>query len=257
VKGATIGYGHLISKQEWREEILSSCICEAIMPFNPPHRFFHSPVIVVRFAFAFAPARSVEAARNVEPAGYAVMAHHLGERLAQDIHRTAVHEAGHLLLYGCRGELPAELAVKVLAKIGCRDLDCGQVTHGDKAPDVQTEGNLYWYMLMLLAGSEAEYIATGERADGARDDNSAWLDVATAYLSSGFGEVFYKEPDSDIQLNHNRAVLNDLKARCVREVRELLTANRNLLDELAAAIADQKTMNRDQLAPYLTRVVAG
>jgi hypothetical protein len=133
----------------------------------------------------------------------------------------------------------------------------GQVTHGDKAPEGQTEGYLYWYMLMRLAGSEAEYIATGERADGFRDDNSAWLDVATTYLLSGFGEVFYKEPDSDMQLNHNRAVLNDLKARCVSEVRDLLTANRTLLDELAVTIADQKTMNRDQLAPYLTRVVAG
>lgn len=213
-------------------------------------------IIVVRVAFAFAPARGVAATRGVEAPGYAVVPAPRRERSAQDIHRTAVHEAGHLLLFGGRAELPADLAVKVLPQIGYMDLYRGQVTHAGNTPAERTEGYLHWHMLLHLAGSEAEYIALDERADGSCGDNSNWLNAATAYLSSGFGEVFYADPAGDAQLAHNRAVLNDLKARCVREVREFLAANRALLDELAAAIADHKTMNRDQLATYLSRVTA-
>jgi hypothetical protein len=216
---------------------------------------FVAALIVVRVAFAFAPARSVAAARGIGAIGPAVQAQPR-KRSAQDIHRTAVHEAGHLLLYSGRAELPADLSVKVLSELGDMDLYRGQVTHADNTPTVRTEGYLHWSMLMHLAGAEAEYIALGERADGSRGDNSAWLNAATVYLSSGFGEVFYAEAAGDAQLAHNRAVLNDLKARCVRQVREFLAANRVLLAELAGAIAEQKTMSRAQLAPYLARVVA-
>lgn len=217
---------------------------------------FVAATIVVCVAFALAPARRVAAARDVEAAGYVVMAAPRRERSAQDIHRTAVHEAGHLLLYGGRAELPADIAVRVLPEIGCTDQYRGQVTHADNTPAERTEGYLRWLMLMYLAGTEAEYIALDERVDGSGRDNSQWLNAATAYLSSGFGEVFYADPAGDAQLAHNRAVLNDLKGCCVRDVREFLAANRALLDELAAAIADQKTMNRDQLATYLSRVTA-
>lgn len=214
-------------------------------------------VIVLRVAFAFAPAREPATARGVEAAGlgYSALAWPRRERSAQDIHRTAVHEAGHLLLYGRCTELPADLAVKVLAELGDMDLYRGQVTHSDDIPSVLTEGYLHWSMLMYLAGAEAEYIALGDRADGSCDDNSKWLNAATAYLSSGFGDVFYANPAGDVQLAHNRAVLNDLKTECVREVRDFLTANRALLDDLAAEIADQKTLDLEQLEPYLARVV--
>jgi hypothetical protein len=76
-----------------------------------------------------------------------------------------------------------------------------------------------------------------------------------AFLSAGFGEVFYSSPEDEPQLMHNRAVLNDLKARCVAEAQLLLETNRDLLNELATAISEKKTLSRDELAPYLARVV--
>lgn len=213
-------------------------------------------VIVVRVASAFAPARNYTVAREVGQALYAARAQARRERSPQDMRRTAVHEAGHLLLIGSLGELPTDLEVKVLAVLGDHDLYRGYIRYSGNAPAVLTEGYLYWSMLMHLAGSEAEFVALGERADGSSGDNGKWLEAATAYLSSGFGEVFYATPDGEAQLAHNRAVLNDLKTRCVIEAREILMANRALLDELAAQIAERKSMASEQLAPYLARVVS-
>ncbi|CAJ0807579.1 MULTISPECIES: hypothetical protein [Ralstonia] len=208
-------------------------------------------VIVMRFAFWFAPARGIPIACGSSSA-HAVLRR---PRRPQDIHRTAVHEAGHLILHGGQVDLPPGLAVAVSAEMGDHDLYRGYVNHSAAAPSVRTEGHLHWSMLMYLAGTEAERIVLGERADGSCGDNDKWLDAARAYLSTGFGEVFYADPTEDAALAHNRAVLNDLKEKCTLEVRTILMANRALLEELAAVIADQKTLNREQLAPYLERVV--
>jgi hypothetical protein len=212
--------------------------------------------VLLRVAFALSPSRSYAVSRgSMEVAGYAVARPRPMPRKPEDIQRTAIHEAGHVLMFVTRGELPEAFTVSVRAEISGYDLYRGQVEHAQPAPDVLTEGYLRWSMQMLVAGAEAEYVALGERADGAQTDNAKWLTAATAYLSSGFGEVFYTEPAGDAQIEHNRLVLNALKSECTQEVRMFLTANRQVLDELSAVIAKDKFLNRDQLAPYVARVV--
>lgn len=210
---------------------------------------FVAALIVVRFAFGVAP-------KNMGvPTSYRGAADVRRQRSMQSIHRTAVHEAGHLFLYGGKADLPPGLVVKVFAEMGDTDLYRGFVDHSGVRPGVLTEGYLGWVMLLHLAGSEAERIVLGERADGSASDNNKWLLDATTYLSSGFGEVFYADPYDDDKLAHNRLVLNALKADCTERVRTILMANRALLDELTDVILEKKTMNRDELAPYLARVV--
>lgn len=206
-------------------------------------------LILVRVAFGVAPER-----RGV-PVSYRGAAAVRRQRSSQDVHRTAVHEAGHLCLYGGKAELPPGLVVKVFAEMGDQDVYRGFVGHSVHPPGMLTEGYLRWSMLLHLAGSEAERVVLGERADGSASDNSKWLDAATTYLSSGFGEVFYADPFDDDKLAHNRAVLNDLKAECTEDVRAILMENRALLDELTDVILEKKVMDRDEIAPYLVRVV--
>lgn len=210
--------------------------------------------ILLRVAFALSPSRNYVVARgSMERAGHAVARPR--PRKPEDVLRTAIHEAGHVLMFAGRGELPEAFKVSVRAEISGHDLYRGQVEYAQPSPDVLTEGYLRWSMLMHLAGAEAEFVALGERADGAQTDNAKWLTAATAYLSSGFGEVFYAVPAGDAQIDHNRLVLNALKAECTKEVRTFLTLNRQVLDELSALIAKDKTLDRDQLAPYMARVV--
>lgn len=212
--------------------------------------------VLLRAAFALSPTRmNVVARGGLDVAGYAVARPRPMPRKPEDIRRTAIHEAGHVLMFAKRGDLPEAFTVTVRAEIGEYDLYRGRVEHAQPAPDVLTEGYLRWFMQMHLAGAEAEYVALGERADGAQTDNAKWLTAATAYLSSGFGEVFYAEPAGEAQIEHNRVVLNALKAECTEEIRTFLNANRQVLDELSAVIASDKCLNKDQLAPYLARVV--
>lgn len=212
--------------------------------------------VLLRAAFALSPSRKYVVARGgLEVAGYAVARPRPRPRKPEDILRTAIHEAGHVLMFARRGELPEALTVSVRAEISGYDLYRGQVEYAQQAPDVLMEGYLRWSMLMHLAGAEAEFVALGERADGAQTDNEKWLATATVYLSTGFGEVFYAVPEGAAQIEHNRLVLNALKAECTEEVRTFLNTNRQVLDELSAVIAKDKVLNRDQLAPYVARVV--
>lgn len=217
-------------------------------------------VVIVAFIIlggvgSLLPRRAVVAERAIGPiAGSRMTAGGMPYvRPAKDIHRTAIHEAGHLLLFAGAEELPSDLAVTVAAQLSESDMYRGVVTYSEDRPEVLTQSYLHWSMLMHLAGSEAEFIALDERADGATGDNEKWLNTATIYLSAGFGEVFYKQPTGENQILHNRVVLNDLKAICMHEVRDFLIKNKNLLLELATAIEKAQHMDLTQIAPYLAR----
>lgn len=173
----------------------------------------------------------------------------------QELRRTAVHEAGHALMWGLCSNRPTTLSVRVLAEVSPTDPWRGYVHHATDEDTVFTESRLRWSMLMHLAGSEAEHVALGERADGSASDNAKWLRDATLFLVSGFGEVFYGEPDGEAQCAYNRVVLNDLKSDCVSAVREFLAVNRAVLDDLSSALEVRKSLDSEQLAAYLNRVV--
>lgn len=192
-------------------------------------------------------------AEAVSTSGFAVSAPSRSPRDASDILRTAIHEAGHLLMFAGLSKLPPDLTVSVAAELGNEDMFRGMVRHSGDAQEGLLESEIRRLMLMLLAGSEAESLLLDNRGDGAQLDNAKWLNAANHYLMAGFGEVFYSHPTNDMQLEHNRMILNDLKARCVGEVGEFLAKNKALLSELAAKIAEEKHLNREQIAPFLQR----
>jgi hypothetical protein len=177
------------------------------------------------------------------------------QRLPADIHRTAVHEAGHLLLFAARDVLPDDLHVKVLEVVGPHDEFRGLVTHVNDRPEVLTEQYLWWSMLMRLAGTEAERVVLGGRGDGAVQDSANWIWDATAFLTNGFGTVFYAQPKGEIQREHNRAALNDLKSECTEVVHDFLSRNAELLAELAQVIAIEFALDRARIEPFLRRAI--
>lgn len=214
--------------------------------------------IVVRMMFAFVPDRTTLVARDAEGllAGRQAIALPKRRRSEKDIYRTAVHEAGHLMLYADLPKLPATLSVNVMGELGHQDEYRGFVRHSDEhVPEVLTQEYLRWLMLMNLAGSEGEYAILGDRADGAVGDHQMWLKAAAFYLSAGFGEVFYVDPIGEAQQAHNRAVLNTLKAQHLSELVARFAINKAVVAELALAIAVKKVMTREEIAPYLARMV--
>jgi hypothetical protein len=209
--------------------------------------------VLLRVILAMAPDRphvhGYEALRGV-----AVMT--LGtQRLPADIRRTALHEAGHLLLFAARDVLPDDLHVKVFDVLGPLDEFRGRVTHVSVRPVVLTEQYLWWSMLMRLGGTEAERVVLGDRGDGAVQDSSNWIWDATAFLANGFGTVFYAQPDGADQTEHNRAALNELKAKCTEVVHDFLSRNVDLLTELRQVIASELALDRARIEPFLRRAI--
>lgn len=174
----------------------------------------------------------------------------------KDIYRTSVHEAGHLLMFSNSKNLPTKLSVSVAIEAAPHEQYRGNVFYTEQSMKASTQSQLHWAMLMNLSGFAAESIVLGEPECGSMDDNRKWMATALHYLSAGFGETFFPEPEGDYQIAHNRAILNELKRSCLAELNTFLEANRGLLEELAAQIANCKTMDSDQIAPYLARVAA-
>lgn len=209
---------------------------------------------VLHTVFAVIPDRPEERGYEALPAFATVTTRRV--RSASDIFRTAVHEAGHLLLYAARPELPSDLTVTVLFEIGPTDTYRGQVTHTEGTPDIFTESYMWWSMLLHLGGSEAEAVVLGDRGDGSQGDYLSWMGVANAFLANGFGQAYFVQSSGDEQREHNRAVLNDLKARGTYVVSEYLLANSALLADLAHLIVGELTLTREQLEPLLSRAIA-
>ncbi len=176
-------------------------------------------------------------------------------RTARDIHRTAAHEAGHVMLYAFLKETPPDLSVTVLTHLSFDDRYRGFVLDTHHWPDARTEPQMRWDMFFSLAGAEAEFAMFDQRADGASDDNTRWLHGAHQYLQSGFGEVYFAEPIGDAQVSHNRLVLNALKVSQVAALGQFFLINKPLLADLATAIARDGHMQATALVPFLGRVV--
>lgn len=209
--------------------------------------------VLLRVILAMAPNRP-QVHGYEAPRGVAVITPRT-QRLPADIHRTALHEAGHLLLFAARDVLPDDLHVKVLDVLGPLDEFRGRVTHVNDRPAVLTEQYLWWSMLMRLGGTEAERVVLGDRGDGAVQDSESWIWDATAFLANGFGTVFYAQPDGADQVEHNRAALNELKAKCTGVVHDFLSRNVDLLTELGQVIASELVLDRAQIEPFLRRAI--
>ncbi len=139
--------------------------------------------------------------------------------------------------------------------IGPLDEYRGQISASSVDPPEYTERFLRWPMLMRLAGNAAEAWVLGEEADGAISDPHEWIIKATHYLTSGLGEVFYADATDDAKIAHNRAVLNTLKAVQQEALASFIAANGALLTDLASAIEDKLSLSRDEIRPFLERVV--
>lgn len=210
--------------------------------------------VLVGAIFHASPSTGSLQVRALQTAGHVSAANHRRRLSEKDQFGSAVHEAGHLLIYAGLQELPSDLTVSIKTEIGAFESDGGSVGFSYDQTHAQTEHLLRWIMLRNLAGGEAERLVFGDRSTGSSADMRSWIDTATRFLLSGFGEPYFADPTGEAQLAHNRSVMADLKSGCEREVQIYLGANHDLLVELARAIADSKSMTVSQIAPYLSRV---
>lgn len=211
----------------------------------------------VWLALSLATRSPLTSPRDAYPPGAAVMGRRATRvpRLQRDIRRTAVHEAGHILLFAALPAVPERLSVEVMSALSPFDHYRGQVVSSDDLiPTHCTESHLRWSMLLHLAGSRAELFEFSDRADGSCEDNQHWASYATHYLGAGFGEVFYPVPTDQAMHEHNRLVLNDLRRQQEVALDEFFTLNAEVLKDLAELLEQRLRLGRDDLLPILSGV---
>lgn len=227
--------------------LIETIISEAV---NFPGNALAAGGAGVVFAFIFNRTRPVHEGGAFAPAvAYAGFVRRMTD---DERHKVAVHEAGHLLLFGLLSEIPEGLEVRVAEETGKESVR-GQVKMSLGFDVLTTETRLRWLMWMLMAGMEAQFVVFGERSDGADTDMQEWRHAALRYLASGFGEdVLCSAPAAETDDARNLLALRVLKRECEREVRALLAQNRAVLDELTACAL--KGASREALIPILARV---
>lgn len=173
-----------------------------------------------------------------------------------DTKSTAIHEAGHVLVYAALVDLPTDLHVVVTvlgaeAGLGRAGYVQGTLQTGR---DTDTEAWLSWWMHVKLAGRCAEAMC-GDPAMGCQADEAEWLELAKLYLSNGARGVFYAEPLNAFEAEINHRMLTALREEQLVRLQVFLARNREVLDRVAQALEWGGRLDREALLSLLSTVV--
>ena len=201
-------------------------------------------------------------------------------RLLNPIERKVVayHEMGHALLGMA---LPG---VDIVHKVSIIPRGVGALGYTIQRPIedrfLMSRPELENKMAVLLGGRAAESLVFDEVSTGAADDLAKVTDIARAMvvrygMNEKLGNVAYEEERRSFLGNSaelpmlqtvrkyseetareiDRAV-RDLVGRAFRRAREILDANRNLLDESANLLLERETLAEEELRAFAARIRA-
>lgn len=172
---------------------------------------------------------------------------------ALDRRRVATHEAGHFLVFAAVGALPDDF--KIVVQDRQRQGSLGFIFTADAPSDILLPAAYHeWKMLLFLAGQAAEQSALGETTSGALDDLTRWQEEARKYLASGLGAIYFLPPADHLEVAHNQATLDALRASQRAMLKEFFNLNAASLDELAKTLEEKGELGRADLLPLVSLV---
>ena len=187
--------------------------------------------------------------------GTAVPASRTSARKSTDRDRryAAAHEAGHTLVYAALDPLPDDVQMTILDQSDATGT-LGFVTRVKGPHQLEESVFAEWDMLVFLAGKIGESRLIGETTLGSSSDFTRWVDVAKTYLSNHYDGIYYPEPKNEFEQKHNVERLSALHKAQTARLNELFDQNAGLLRELNDALLEKRTLPRDELVPFLSRV---
>lgn len=166
--------------------------------------------------------------------------------------QTAVHEAGHALMYALGARIPEDASAFI--DTDTLSPSVGQVSfpggrNGDFSYDL-----LEWKLFTCLAGLVAEKIDSGTHGFGAGGDMRVWQDLAIPYLLLRTDITFFEEPKSDLEMESNKRELVALKKQMLVAVSRFLRANWAVVMRIADRLEEAEYLDFEQLAHLLKGV---
>jgi len=165
----------------------------------------------------------------------------------------AYHEAGHAVVLGLFPFNPDDIEVAMTAEVAGNTNQGWCSSHRLETHCVPRE-YAELDMIMLLAGREAEYLFAGEASISGGSDNVKWLNQAKIYLQTDSAGVYYQIPSTKLELDHNTAELEKLKARHVNLARQLLMHNREVIEELRVKLLEKGIIKGSELGEIIAKV---
>ncbi len=173
--------------------------------------------------------------------------------ITRDNRYTAAHEAGHALVYAALDHLPADVRITVLEQPE-RDGTLGFISRIKGPHQLVERAFVEWDMLVLLAGKIGEDRAMGETTMGSSNDFTRWVDAAKRYLSNQYRGLYYPEPQNELELKHNVAIMAELQREQTALLKQLFDRNAALFENLADTLLEKRTLSSEELACFLAKV---
>lgn len=174
-------------------------------------------------------------------------------------HRTAVHEAGHLVVGGAVGMADVLESASIIPSPGCR----GHVVRSNEGETLNlTKQGYRDQIAFLLGGRVAEELVLGGADSGSGED----LRQASIYVNDmlesaglGEGELAYLYLDGDeiisqeLRVMLEKAKRTEIQTQAAR-AKTILEANRALLDEIAAKLVEVGKLEGAELTLLLCKI---
>ncbi|WP_274644896.1 hypothetical protein [Pseudomonas serbica] len=170
-----------------------------------------------------------------------------------DAQFVAAHEAGHAIVLALFPHQPDDIAVVMTADVMGNNNNgwCSSVgleTH------ITPRGFHELYMILLLAGREAELLFVGEYSICGTTDNDKWLTCARRFLETSPTHIFFRKPASKQEFDFNAEQLEKLKAEHVEIARRLLLANQGLHAQIRDGVLEKGRVEGKELLDLLAQV---
>lgn len=172
---------------------------------------------------------------------------------ARDNRYIAAHETGHALVYAALGGLPGNVKLAVNDHLDGQGT-LGFITGITSRHHLDEKSFVEWYMLVFLAGKLGEAFMYGESTLGSSSDHVRWLGLARNYLANHYRGVYYAEPKNKFEQEQNEVKLEALQAEQLATLRTFFDMNDEVFKQLADELLQVRTMGRDDLFPFLSRV---
>ncbi|WP_122530946.1 hypothetical protein [Pseudomonas viridiflava] len=170
----------------------------------------------------------------------------------QDHRSIAIHEAGHAII----------MALDPLIDDNCKvylaqdpaDGTFGYCRHARWPHNIHSRDYYVMRMVGYLAGVEAERLVIGSPGMGGSSDYRIWLELAQRMMRTDPDEVFFPDPKTAPEIEHNRLALNDMRRKHQAIARKILEVNQEVLEQLAARLMECFELKGPELLGFLERV---
>lgn len=174
---------------------------------------------------------------------------------SRDNRYIAAHEAGHALVYAALGnDLPADTRLVINNYSVDKQAPLGFITGVSRKHCLNEKTFAEWEMLILLAGKSGEVVMYGSSVLGSDSDYMKWLNVARGYLANYYRGIYYVVPQNKFEQEQNEVKLEALRYEQLAMLNTLFDMNINVFRHLANTLLEARTMDRNNLISFLSRV---